>query len=126
MNIKEIIVCKCFKKDIKELQKKCRNSALEKEIINHLLDVIRNGDYKHSIPKIYESKIGVLFKSRFKGCSGKGKRGGFRIIWGLKQEKFILVKMYSKSQVESIPIEELVNELINCLKNSDFEKYPKK
>ena len=110
--------CWCFRKDVKHLQKKCKGRELEKEIeqyLEWLISRVPDFDIHHTI--LYSSSKFTLFKTRIRGCGGRGKRGGLRLVWAVnkRKTKVFLVRLYSKSELENIPTFELVEQLLKCV-----------
>ncbi|SMO74840.1 hypothetical protein SAMN06269117_12521 [Balnearium lithotrophicum] len=64
----------------------------------------------------------ALYKSRLKGCSGRGKSGGLRLIWGVYDQALIFVRLYSKSEFSNIPVHELLDNLLNCLEEENQDE----
>ncbi len=116
MQIGEPIFCDCFLKDLKKLSKKCRGRDLKEEALELARFVAENDEAIENHVTLYRDDELILLKSRLKGCSGKGKRGGLRLVWAIFGDTLVFVRLYSKSEISNIPTSELVGELLNCLK----------
>ncbi|MEJ5172518.1 MAG: hypothetical protein WHT47_02260 [Hydrogenothermaceae bacterium] len=114
----KFISCNSFSKDLKSIQKKCKNINLENEIKKHILNLVVQQNIDNLKPVLFKSNDVIILKTRLKSCSGKGKSGGLRLIWGYiyKREYVILIKVYSKSEIENIPLDELIEEFKKCLR----------
>ncbi|MDD5400715.1 MAG: type II toxin-antitoxin system RelE/ParE family toxin [Sulfurimonas sp.] len=99
------------KKDIKNLAKKY--PLIKKDILTLIDDL-----------EVEPTSIGVhlgknVYKVRLKNSSvKKGKSGGFRVIYYVVTEEFevLILKIYSKSYIENIYDEEILNILEKALK----------
>lgn len=101
MNKPEIIFTHVFQKDSKRLFKKYKSIKV---------DIFELVEQLESNPFLGVSLGKDIFKIRLKISSkNKGKRSGARVITYIKHEnKIILVKMYDKSEIENISIEEIL------------------
>lgn len=115
MQIGEPIFCDCFLKDLKKLSKKCRGRNIKKEVLELARFVAKSDEAIENHVVLYRDGELILLKSRLKGCSGKGKRGGLRLIWAIYENTPVFVRLYSKSEISNIPTPELIGELLNCL-----------
>ena len=94
----KISITETFKKRFKKLLKKNQNLIKEYE---ELLSELKQNT--HIGIKLKEN----LFKIRLKGL-GKGKRGGYRIIYYIKDEnEIVLIIIYAKNEISNIQIKEI-------------------
>jgi mRNA-degrading endonuclease RelE of RelBE toxin-antitoxin system len=111
MNLK-IISLESFKKDVKKLYKKYKKLPNDLKSLNNVL--------------LNNSKAGILLSSNLyklrleNSSSNSGKSGGFRVIYYYidADENIYLLKMYSKTQIETIKEEVLINILESELKKT--------
>lgn len=98
-----------FKRNLRQLAKKYRHIKAD---IQPLLDSICQGQIPgDQIPgTIYE-----VYKARVQNSdSGKGKSGGYRIIYHRKdQESVVLITIYSKTEQADISSQEIRQILLN-------------
>jgi len=105
MNLK-IISLESFKKDVKKLYKKNKKLPEDLKTLNNTL--LEN-------PKIGIELSSKLYKLRLENTSSNtGKSGGFRVIYYYIDEdaNLYLLKMYSKTEIENIK-EEVLIQLLN-------------
>lgn len=87
-------------RDAKQLKKE--NHSFEKDIGEALADLDANGPGPADDP--IPDFNGVLFKRRVRNRdSNKGKREGYRIIYGVFPEGIALVAIFSKSAQTDVP-----------------------
>jgi len=98
-----IIPTPVFQRDVKYLKKKYRHIGLDLEKLNSLLS--DNPAYGDAIAGLE----GRVFKARLASSDmGKGKSGGFRVIYFLKSsdDTIYLLTIYAKAYKEDIdPVE---------------------
>ena len=113
----QILKCRKFNKDIKELKKKCKSIDIEKMIISQVKKLLNEYRLENIKVKLFQSEGIMLYKTRIKGCE-KGKRGGIRLIWGISKSEnlIILLTAYAKSEKENMHLNEIINVLEKCLK----------
>jgi len=113
----QILKCRKFDKDIKELKKKCKSVDIEKMIILEVKKLLNEHRLEDIRVKLFQSEDVMLYKTRIKGCE-KGKRGGIRLIWGISKSEnlIILLTAYAKSEKENILAKEIIKILKQCLK----------
>ena len=115
MQIGEPIFCGCFLKDLKRLSKKCKGRNLKEEALKLAQFVADRQENIENHTVLYRDKELLLLKSRLKGCSGKGKRGGLRLIWALYGKTPVFIRIYSKSEISNILTQQIVDDLFDCL-----------
>ena len=92
-----------FIKNLDHLLRKYKGRKLDQEV-GGLIVQLENGDTPGDrVPGVHYA----VYKVRLKGA-GKGKRGGFRVIYYLQTETFILlVTIYAKSEQSDIRPEQI-------------------
>ena len=98
----QIISLESFKKDAKQLAKKYAKLSIDLQKLNDTLS---------ENPKAGIALSGGLHKLRLQNSSSNsGKSGGFRVIYYYIDEKnnIYLMKIYSKTEIENISEEKLV------------------
>ena len=115
MQMNEPVFCDCFIKDLKRLSKKCKGRNLKDESLKLASFVSGDKEALKNHIILYREKELILLKSRLKGCSGRGKSGGLRLIWAIYKDKLVFVRLYSKSDFSNIPTFQLIEDLLNCL-----------
>ena len=99
-----------FKRNVRQLAKKYRRIKSDVQpIIEQLVRGQTPGD---QVPRTGEDR--VVFKVRVRNSdSGRGKSGGYRVIYWVKPSSIVLVTIYSKSEqgdVSSQLIRRLITE----------------
>jgi mRNA-degrading endonuclease RelE of RelBE toxin-antitoxin system len=98
-----------FKRNIKNLAKKYRSIRAD---LTPYITQLENGELPgDQIPGIEQHVYKVRVSNQ---SAGKGKRGGFRMIYYLKlKDEIILLSMYSKTIKTDISIEEITQIIKN-------------
>lgn len=111
----QIVKCKKFNKDLKELKKRCKNVNIEEQIISEIKNLLNTCRLEDIKVKLFQTEGIILYKTRINWC-GEGKRGGIRLIWGISKQDniIILLTAYLKSEKENILDEDIIEILKNC------------
>ena len=92
-----------FKKEARTLKKRYRNIQTD---LQTLIDQLKNGDRPgDQIPGLPDY---LIYKVRIKNSDVKrGKSGGYRVIYQSLDPTVVLLRLYSKSDQDDIPLDDI-------------------